>query len=275
MNSNIDYNSDWRKVASTIYQKPIDSKIYGMVELDVTELEKYVSQKRKEGIKTTITYLITLIVGRAMREASPELNTYVRRGKIVQREQVDGTVSVLLPGGQMGSVKVENADQKTVKEISDQIAEEIRNSRQGNENDTMQSKNMLAKVPWPFRKWLFRLYRTITIHWGISLPGIGLDSNSFGSYVISNIGTVGLDTGYGSLLPSSNVSLVMILGSIQNKPAVINGEIIPRRIMLLSATLDHRVVDGSHGGLLFRHIKLLVKNPELLESIPDKSKAQF
>ena len=108
-----------------------------------------------------------------------------------------------------------------------------------------------------------------------SFPAAGLDSNSFGSYVVSNIGTVGLDTGFGSLLPSSNVSLVFILGTVQNKPAIVNGEIVPRRIMLLSATLDHRVVDGSHGGLLFRAIKHMAKNPEILETKPDPSKAKF
>ena len=275
MKSSTKYNSNWRKVASTIYRKPIDSKIYGTVELDVTDLEKYISKKRKEGVKTTITYILTLIVGRAIRQEVPELNTYVKRGKIKQRKQVDATVSVLLPGGQMGSVKVENSDQLTISELSDEIAKNIRESRKGEENDTMQSKNMLSSVPWPFRNWLFRLYRTITIHWGISLPGIGLDSNSFGSYVISNIGSVGLDTGYGSLLPSSNVSVVWILGSINKKPVIINDKIVPRRIMSLSATLDHRVVDGSHGGRMFRQIKHYVKNPELLENPPDKLKSAF
>lgn len=269
------YNSDWRKVASTIYKKPIDSKIYGTVELDVTDLEKYISKKRKEGVKTTLTYILTLVVGRSIRQHVPELNTYVKRGKIIQRKQVDATVSVLLPGGEMGSVKVENADQLTISEISDKIAQEIRDSRKGDENNTMQSKNMLASFPWPFRNWLFRLYRTITIHWGISFPGLGLDSNSFGSYVISNIGSVGLDTGYGSLLPSSNVSVVWILGSIVKKPVIINDKIVPRRIMALSATLDHRVVDGSHGGRMFRQIKHYIKNPQLLEIKPDNSKAAF
>ncbi len=271
----IDYNSNWRKVASTIYKKPTDSKIYGIVELDVTDLEKYVAQKRKEGLKTTLTYIISLIIGRAIREEVPELNTYVKRGKIVQREHVDGMVSVLLPGGQMGTVKIEDADKQTIQEITDEIAKRIRDSRKGDENDTMQSKSLLANVPWPFRKWLFRLYRTITIDWGISIPGLGLDSHSFGSYVVSNIGTVGLDTGFGSLLPSSNVSLVFILGSIIKKPAIVNDEVVPRRIMMLSATLDHRVVDGSHGGKLFRAIKRMVKNPEILEEKPKEGSAKF
>jgi len=269
MNSSENFNTNWRKVASTIYRKPTDSKIYGTVDLDVTELEKYITEQRKQGVKTTLTYIITLILGRGIRQEVPELNTYVKRGKIKQRDQVDATVSVLLPGGQMGSVKVENADQLTIAELSKVIGNKISESRKGNENDTMQSKSLLSSIPWPFRNWVFKLYRTLTIHWGISLPGLGLDSNSFGSYVVSNIGSVGLDTGYGSLLPSSNVSFVMILGSVIKKPVVINDEIVIRKIMPISATLDHRVVDGSHGGRLFRVIKHLVKNPKILESRPE------
>lgn len=275
MTDKINYNSNWRKVASTIYKKPTDSKIFGIVELDVTELEKYIAQKRKEGIKTTLTYLMTLIIGRAIRQEVPELNTYVKRGKIVQREQVDATVSVLLPGGQMGSVKVENADQLTTSEISENIGNNIANSRKGKENDEMQSKSLLAKLPWPFRNWLFKIYQTVTIKWGISMPVIGLDSNSFGSYIISNIGTVGLDTGFGSLLPSSNISFVFVLGSINKKPVVVNDEVVVRRVMLLSSTLDHRVVDGSHGGRLFRYIKQVAKNPEILDTKPDASTSMF
>lgn len=275
MNEYINYNTNWRKVASTIYKKPTDSKIFGIVELDVTELEKYVAQKRKEGIKTTLTYLITLIIGRGIRQEVPALNTYVKRGKILQREHVDATVSVLLPGGQMGSVKVENADQLTTAEISDKIGKNIANSRKGDENETMQTKSLLAKLPWPFRNWLFKIYQTITIHWGISVPGIGLDSNSFGSFMVSNIGTVGLDTGFASLLPSSNISFVFVLGAVNKKPVVVNDEIVIRRVMLMASTLDHRVVDGSHGGSLFRFIKQVAKNPEILDSKPDPAKALF
>ena len=43
MNSQDNLNTNWRKVASTIYRKPTDSKIYGTVELDVTEIEKYIT----------------------------------------------------------------------------------------------------------------------------------------------------------------------------------------------------------------------------------------
>jgi pyruvate dehydrogenase E2 component (dihydrolipoamide acetyltransferase) len=57
----------------------------------------------------------------------------------------------------------------------------------------------------------------------------------------------------------------MILGGVTKKPVVINDEIVIRKMLSLSATLDHRVVDGSHGGKLFRAIKQMVKNPQVLE----------
>ena len=265
MEKETNFNNNWRKVASTIYRKPIDSKIYGSVELDVTELEKYIASKRKEGIKTTLTHIITLIIGRAISQEVPELNTFLCRGKITQRPQVDATVSVLLEGGQMGSVKIENTDKLSLSELSEEISKKINESRKGNENETMQSKNLLSSVPWPFRTWLFLLYKTITINWGLTLPVVNLSANSFGSYVVSNIGTLGLDTGYGALLPSGNVSIVMILGGVTKKPVVVDDKIVIRRILSLSATLDHRVVDGSHGGKLFRVIKQMVRNPGQLE----------
>jgi pyruvate/2-oxoglutarate dehydrogenase complex dihydrolipoamide acyltransferase (E2) component len=262
-------NTNWRKVASTIYRKPRDSKIYGSVDIDVTELEEFIAQKRKEGIKTTLTQLMTLIIGRAFKHEVPELNTYIKRGKVVTRPAIDAMVSVLLKGGEMGSVKIENADQLTVAEMSETMARKIRQSRTGDENSAMQSKHMLSSIPWPFRSWLFNLYKMFTIDWGINLPGVNLSSDSFGSYVVSNIGSLGLDTGYAALLPSSNVSVVLIVGKVYKKPLVIHDEIKARKVFTLSATLDHRVVDGSHGGKLFRAIKHMVKNPELLENKPE------
>lgn len=267
-NNSRELNTNWRKVASAIYRKPRDSKIYGSVEIDVTEMENFVAKKRKEGIKTTLTHLMTLIIGRAFREEVPELNTYIKRGKVVKRENVDAMVSVLLKADEMSSVKIPNIDKLSVAELSDIIAEKIKNSRAGNENSAMQSKHMLSSIPWPFRTWFFNLYKLVTIDWGISFPGLNLSSDSFGSYVISNIGTLGLDSGYAALLPSSNVSIVLIIGKVYKKPVVINDEIVIRKILNLSATLDHRVVDGSHGGKLFRFIRKMAKNPEQLDQKP-------
>ena len=258
-------NSGWRKVASSIYRRPTDSKIFGSVEIDVTELEEYISEKRKNGVKATLTHFFVLAAARALKEEVPEMNTYIKRGNVILRDHIDVMVSVLLRKSQMGSVLIKDADTLTLDGLINLMNAEIKSARQGSENKTMQMKDKMAGIPWPLRGWIFSLLKTITFDWGFSIPSLGLSANSFGSFVVSNIGNVGLDMGYPALFPSSNVSFVLILGGVNRKPAVVGDQILPRTILSLGAALDHRVVDASHGGLLFRYLKKIVKNPELLD----------
>jgi pyruvate/2-oxoglutarate dehydrogenase complex dihydrolipoamide acyltransferase (E2) component len=259
-------NSSWRKTASAIYRRPTDSKIFGSVEIDITELEAWINEKRKSGIKATLTHVFILAAARALKHEVPELNSFIRRGNVVLRENINVMVSVLLRDTKMGSVLIKDADKLTLEELIEVMTNEVKNSRQGSENKTMQMKDKLARVPWPFRSWVFRLIKTITMDWGLSFTSMGLSASSFGSFMVSNIGNVGLDMGYPALFPSSNVSFVLIMGGVNRKPAVVGDQILPRTILSLGAALDHRVVDASHGGLLFRYLKHIVKNPHLLDS---------
>lgn len=270
MNSEDSINTSWRKVAVSIYKKPIDSKIFGSVEIDVTDLELFISRKRKEGVKITLTHVFTLAVARALRHEVPELNAYVKRGNIVKRNSIDTMVSVLIRDSQMGSIKVSNADTLTLSELSVVMANEIRKSRSGSENSTMKLRDGVTIIPWPFRTWIVQLIKKLTIDWGIEIPFLNFKADSFGSYVISNIGSIGLDMGYPALFPISNVPFVLIMGGVSKKPYVVNDTIVPRRIISLGAALDHRVVDAMHGGKLFRYIKYIVNNPAILESKPER-----
>jgi hypothetical protein len=134
----------------------------------------------------------------------------------------------------------------------------------------MRMKGVIGKIPWPFRTWLFNLLKIVAIRWGIPIPRAGLSDRSFGSFVITNIGSIGLDLGFPAMFPISNVTFVFVLGGIYKKPVVVNDEIVIRRVMTLSSALDHRTVDAVHGGKLFRYIKQMVRQPELLEHPPGK-----
>jgi pyruvate/2-oxoglutarate dehydrogenase complex dihydrolipoamide acyltransferase (E2) component len=76
---------------------------------------------------------------------------------------------------------------------------------------------------------------------------------------------LGLDIGFLALFPFANISFVMIMGGVKSKPWVVDNQVVPRRVITLGAALDHRVVDASHAGKLFKYLKYAVKNPEVLE----------
>jgi 2-oxoglutarate dehydrogenase E2 component (dihydrolipoamide succinyltransferase) len=83
-----------------------------------------------------------------------------------------------------------------------------------------------------------------------------------GTFTISNGGV------YGSLnsTPILNPPQVGILGlhKIEERPVVINGEIVIRNMMYVAVSYDHRVVDGEGSVRFLVRVKELMENPEQL-----------
>jgi pyruvate dehydrogenase E2 component (dihydrolipoamide acetyltransferase) len=105
---------------------------------------------------------------------------------------------------------------------------------------------------------------------GIEIKALGLSAHSFGSFVVSDIGSFGLNTGMTALMPAAKVPCVVVLGKIEEKPVVRNGEIVIRTILPLTGTFDHRIVDGMQIGKLARSIKRNFRKPEWLDEVPEE-----
>ena len=52
---------------------------------------------------------------------------------------------------------------------------------------------------------------------GLSFPGIGLSAHNLGSFVLTNIGSIGLDVAFPALMPTSNVAIVVVMGGVFKK----------------------------------------------------------
>lgn len=91
---------------------------------------------------------------------------------------------------------------------------------------------------------------------------ISLDDLSGGVFTISNGGV------YGSLLstPILNPPQSGILGmhKIQERPVVVNGQIVARPMMYLALSYDHRVVDGKEAVTFLVRVKDCIENPARL-----------
>jgi 2-oxoglutarate dehydrogenase E2 component (dihydrolipoamide succinyltransferase) len=91
---------------------------------------------------------------------------------------------------------------------------------------------------------------------------ISLDELEGGTFTISNGGV------YGSLLSTPIVnppqSGVLGMHAIQDRPVVVNGEIVVRPMMYLALTYDHRVVDGREAVSFLVRIKEVLEEPSRL-----------
>ncbi len=89
-----------------------------------------------------------------------------------------------------------------------------------------------------------------------------LDELRGGTFTLTSVGAIG-----GVLAtPILNVPEVAILGinAIRDAAVVRDGEIVVRKMMYLSPSFDHRVIDGAVGARFVAALKQLLENPERL-----------
>ena len=82
------------------------------------------------------------------------------------------------------------------------------------------------------------------------------------TFSVTNYGSIGGMFG----IPIINYpeSAILGIGRIQEKPVVVDGRIVARRMLPLSLSYDHRIIDGASGAKLLNILKDLLMDPEVL-----------
>ena len=214
------------RMRKMIAQRMVDSKrisphVTSFVEADVTELVNWRNKhkdayKKREGENLTFTPIFIQAVARAIQDY-PLINVSVDGDYIIKKKDINIGVAVALPSGNLIVPVIHNADQLNLNGLSKKMNDLANRARQ----------NKLKPE---------------------DLAG--------GTYTLSNVGSFGNVMGT-PIIMQPQVA-IMAVGAIKKKPAVIEtpqGDLIGiRHFMFLSHSYDHRVVDGSLGGMFVRKV---------------------
>ena len=80
-----------------------------------------------------------------------------------------------------------------------------------------------------------------------------------GTFAISNLGMFDVSSFIAIIHPPQ--SAVLAVGTVQSRPAVIDGEIVIREMMTATLSADHRIVDGAEGAQFIIEVKRLLETP--------------
>jgi pyruvate dehydrogenase E2 component (dihydrolipoamide acetyltransferase) len=86
-----------------------------------------------------------------------------------------------------------------------------------------------------------------------------VDEVTGSTFTVTNLGAYGVD-GFTPIINPPEVAILGV-GRIVDKPAIHDGQIVRRSIMMLSLTIDHRIVDGAPGAQFLRTVKQLLESP--------------
>lgn len=83
-----------------------------------------------------------------------------------------------------------------------------------------------------------------------------------GSFTISNLGMFGVDDFIAVINPPQ--AAILAVGGIREVPVVKDGQLKPGKIMTLTLSCDHRVVDGTDAALFLQTVKKYLEHPAIL-----------
>lgn len=257
-----------RKLAIVSWSAPREGNIYGKLDLDVEEVQRYIAHHREvSGEKVTLTHFVGKCVAMALAKA-PGLNGVIRFGSYVQKQTVDVSYLVALEEGKnLAKAKICDFDKKSVVEAAAELRELAQKLYGGKDDNFNKSMGPVKLLP----TWLLRPIVTwmgyLTGIWGLSIPALGLEAYPFGSCMVTNVGVFGLDEGFAPPTPYAHVPVLVLIGAVRDAPDVQDGELVVRKKMTLTATIDHRFMDGAQGGVLAKEVRRLFANPWLLDGL--------
>ncbi|MBA2662112.1 MAG: 2-oxo acid dehydrogenase subunit E2 [Bradymonadaceae bacterium] len=258
--------SSWRKISVGIWGKPADPTVYGYECLDADDLLDYLDEvSEASGEKVTLTTFLVKILADTFA-AYPDLNSIVIGNRVLRRENVDIFVQVAIANegdGQadLSGVKLRDVDKMDFVAIAKKLRSRATQVRTGQDAEMEQTKSMVDKVPPMLMPWMLKIVDFLTYAVPFELDAIGVRSDPFGSAMVTNVGQFDIRQGFAPLVPASRCPLVCMPCAVRDYAFVYDKQVVVRRGLNCSFTLDHRIFDGYQIGQIVREFRNRVNHP--------------
>ncbi len=255
-----------RKLAIATWDAPREGNIYGKLTVEADRAMAWLEEHRqKTGEKVTVTHLVGKAVALALKK-EPTLNGRIAWGSYVPHPTVDIAYLVAMEdGSDLAKVKICDMDQKPLAAIARELRERAGKVRKGQDDAFEKSKGIIRLLPTWLLKPILSFSGWLTGALGVNLPGLGLEAFPFGSAVITSVGMMGLDEGFAPPTPFANVPLLVLVGAVREVPVVRDGQIVAAKQLTITATIDHRFIDGFQGAVLAKAVRDVFARPEQLD----------
>ena len=223
---------DLSRMEKILSKHMLDSKnsavhVQTFIEADITDLANWRDNQKIKfldsyGEKLTYTHPLIQIVSKVLRNF-PILNASLIDDKVIYKKDVNIGLATALKDGSLIVPVIKNADELSLAGISKSSNSLVNKARKNNLNP---------------------------------------DDVQDGTFTISNIGT--FDNIMGTPIINQPQLAILAFGAIRKLPRVVEtdkGDFIAiRKIILLSLSFDHRIINGATGGLFLKEIKSLIEN---------------
>lgn len=239
------------------------------VDIDLGLMQDYVRKCRKKGINMSH---MSIIIAGALRIASqnPFLNRFVMNRKIYSRNHFCVSFVTLQPGKTSDTVnKIYFNLDDDIFTVNQKVQEAIERTQEPTSENAL-DRLMASLVRIPFLvgaavgvlKFIDKYF---------TLPFSIINASPFHtSLFITNLASIRTNAIYHHLYEFGTTGIFISMGQPEKRIEK-NGETVEeRKIMPLGIVTDERIANGHYYGRCFRELNRYYRNPELLETPPEK-----
>lgn len=254
-----------RKIAIATWRASKEGRLYARMAVDATPLLAYCAElTRTTGVPISPATVVGLAFQRGVEQV-PAFHHRVAFGRLVPFEAYDVAFAVDIEGGDdLAPTRVRAADTKTLTDVSRELIAGAQRLRDRADRDFQTSNGIARVIPWFLLRPMLML--ASVLNGGIGIRAFGQPAHPLGSLFITNIGSFGLDEGYVAPLPFARVPLYVCIGAVTDAPMAVDGQVVVRPRVVITATADHRIVDGAHAAALARLVRGYLADPQTLDA---------
>ncbi|MFO0686844.1 MAG: 2-oxo acid dehydrogenase subunit E2 [Sandaracinus sp.] len=259
--------SSFRRIAIGTWRTAYDPTVYGTLALRADKVLAYVDAiRQRTGKRVTLSHLMAKAVAITLSEM-PDANAILRRNRIYLREDIGVFFQVALEDDETGEIDLSgatifDAQKKSLADIVTEFEGKVGAVKKKQDKQLEGTRSLFKRIPYRLLNWVLDVMGYLSFELNLDLRWAGIPSDPFGSAMVTNIGSLGLEEAYVPLVPYSHVPLLIALGAVKEEPVVEGGEIRVGKVLRAFATFDHRVLDGMHAAKMSKTLKRIFDDPE-------------
>jgi len=245
---------------------PSDPTMIWGTDVDVTGLDDYLQDvNRQSASLVSPAHVLVRAVASAIR-LHPEINRRVIGSRVYRFKQINVMMALFnrwRPGG--GNVVIERADELSLGDVAAELwrlhEASMRNPPRPPASPRLERiKRFAARHMVPLYLWFVN---------NINQPALGEHAAEHGAGVhvnyIATRNLAPLQMYKASRFPCETCLTNVTMGAAEKRPAVINDQIVIRKIAPLFVRSDHRIIDASQLGPFVASLRRFLMEPALME----------
>lgn len=246
-----------------------DSDVFIKQKIDVTELVRYIENKKKN--KADITYFhafVTAIIKTIYNR--PKLNRFVLNRHIYEHNNIAISFVAKVSFDDKSEevmIMIDTDELDNIYTISKKVKNKVDSFRNksAKKEGANNAINIIGKLPNIVRVPLLAIFKFLDRK-GILPSCFVKDNLYYSSMIVSNLGSIKCGAIYHNITDFGTCSSLTTIGEIKDEEVIINGKKEIRKMCEFGINFDERVADGYYFAKSVKLLEYILNNPKTLEN---------